>query len=100
MKDEKEELIDWQTKATNKALNLHNLIKELEQDREQLRQQLEDAWAGLPVAVTPPDSTSGDKTMKSWKALADRLNRDGKRIHEEWKQLTKQVERLQAVNKQ
>ena len=80
LKDEKEELIDWQTKATDKAMNLHNRIKELEQEREQLRQQLEDAWAGPPVAVILSTSTSVDETMKLWKELADRLNRDGKRI--------------------
>ncbi len=77
-----------------------NRIRELEQEREQLRQQLEEAWAGPPIATTPPASTSVDEVPKSWKVLEDRLNREGKRIQEEQKQLIEQVKQLQAINRQ
>ena len=93
-------MIEWQTKATDKALSLHNCIEELKQEREQLRQQLEDARTEPPVVVTPLASNLVKETAKSWKVLADRLNQDSIRIRNERVKLTEQVKQLQAVNKQ
>ncbi len=43
LKRQKEDLIDWQTKATDEAMRLGNHIKKLEQEKEQRKQQLADA---------------------------------------------------------
>ncbi len=68
-------------------MRLGNHIKKLEEEKEQLKQQLADAQVEAPAAVMPPASASVYDTTKSWKALADCLNRDDEKIREERAQL-------------
>ncbi len=96
---EKKELVDWQTKAMDKALAMNSRVTELEQERAQLRRQLEDAQVEPPAAVTPPASASIDDAVRSYKAMADQLERDCHRNRGAQKQLQEQVKQLQALNK-
>ncbi len=93
-------MIRWQTEAMDRTLGLHNQIMELQQEREYLRQQLEDAQTEPPVVITPPASALVKETAKSWKVLADWLNDDVIQIWKERAGLTKQVEQLRGANQQ
>ncbi len=68
------------------------------QERDQLRQQLEDVQTEPPIVATLPASTSVKEAVKPWKILADRLNSDGKRIRDERALLTVQAKQLWANN--